>query len=117
MADLLLTDDWDLSITETGDLALTNENLSVAQTIGNSIKLILGESWYDPTSGLSLNTLLNEQSGPNLSFIQTTLNEAAMKVAGVVDADTLLSYDRNTRRLTGTIYATTQTGKTLHVTL
>ena len=117
MADLLLNTDWDVSADRSGNIALAGDDYSVAQAVGNEIKLILGESWYDPSQGLPISRILSSPGTPDFSLIRSLINGAAQGVPGVSDAETLLSYDRASRTIGGGVLVTTVTGATLNVTI
>lgn len=117
MADLLLDTDWDITTDRSGNIAMAEDDYSVAQAVGNEIKLILGEGWYDPSQGLPLSRILSSPGTPDFSLIRSLINGAAQSVPGVVDADTVLNYDRTTRTLGGDVLVTTVTGATLNVTI
>lgn len=117
MADLLLDTDWDITVDRAGNMALAGEDYSVAQAVGNEIKLIFGEGWYDPGQGLPISQIMSSPGVPDLSLIRSLINAAAQGVMGVTDAETILRYDRGNRTLGGDVLVTTVTGATLNVTI
>lgn len=117
MPDLLLDADWDVTATPSGDIAMAGDDYSIAQAVGNEIKLILGEGWYDPTQGIALQSILSGKGTPDFPLIRSVINGAAQEVSSVADAQTIINYDRTTRTLGGNVLVTTVTGATLNVTI
>lgn len=117
MADLLLGRDWDLSTDGAGNIALAGDDYSVAQAVGNAIKHILNEGWYDPTQGIPLPDILSRPGAPDISLMRSLINGAAQGVSGVTDAETALGYDQATRALSGSVLVTTVSGATFNVSI
>lgn len=57
-------------------MALAGASYSVAQAVGNEIKLILGEGWYDPGQGLPISQIMSSPGVPDLSLIRSLINAA-----------------------------------------
>lgn len=117
MPDLLLNTEWDITADRSGNIAMAEDDYSIAQAVGNEIKLILGEGWYDPSQGLPISRILSSPGTPDFSLIRSLINSAAQGVPGVTDVETILTYDRTTRTLGGDVLVTTVTGATLNVTI
>lgn len=49
---LLLTDQWDITLDDTGSMAITANPYAVAQDVACACSTFLGEAWYDTTLGI-----------------------------------------------------------------
>lgn len=48
----LVTDRWDISLDDTGSIAITSNPYAVAQDVACACSTFLGEAWYDTTLGI-----------------------------------------------------------------
>lgn len=113
MSDILLTEDWDLTVDVNGNIATCVAPYSIAQQVVNEIKLFDGEGWYDQSQGtphfahvLGVNT--------NLGLIRKILLDRADGVDGVMRSDMDMYIDQD-RALHGDIYLQSENGDTLNV--
>lgn len=49
---LLLTDQWDITLDDTGSIAITANPYAVAQDVACACSTFIGEPWYDTTLGI-----------------------------------------------------------------
>ncbi len=49
---LLLTDQWDITLDDTGSMAITANPYAVAQDVACACSTFLGEAWYDTSLGI-----------------------------------------------------------------
>lgn len=52
MHTLLLTDDWDLTLDSAGDIATSTGAYSIAQNVGNAVRLFTNDAWFNPERGI-----------------------------------------------------------------
>lgn len=98
---LLAIDTWDLVLDANGNWAVANNPYSEAQDVASAIKLFLGEAYFDVTQGIPY---FGQIFGvrPNLQFVKTQIEAAALTVPNVVSALCLFaSFDG--RNLTGQV--------------
>lgn len=92
----LNTGSWDIELDSNGNLALTDEDYSIAQDVASAIRTFLGECWYDVTLGLPyFGTILGQR--PPSSLLISLVTEAALTVATVTSVTVvrlLLTQDR-----------------------
>ena len=115
---------WDLTVDPLYNIAMATGPYAIAQDVGSAIKLFAGELYYDTTQGVPYFTDILGQTF-NQSVIEAEMNEAALSVPGVVQAQTTL-FDgatpealaayRQQRILTGTVKVIDTVGQSLNVT-
>lgn len=106
---------WDLTVDGSKNIALATGPYAIAQDVASAIKTFQGELWYDTSQGIpywsnELGVALNQQR------VQADMNTAALLVPGVEQAKTVVSLDRVTRILSGTVSVIDAAGKALSVT-
>lgn len=102
---------WDLTVDESGNIAVGAEDYSLAQDAACFIKLFRGEIIYDTTQGIPYwQQVLGKF--PPLSLCKSLLEAAAEDVPGVVDAKCFLSGIEG-RVLSGQVQVTNVDGKIL----
>ena len=81
---------WDLVLDSNGNIALSAPPYAVAQDVASACRLFLGELWYDTTQGVPY---WQQFLGftPTTSQIAQALNEAALTVPGVTQANTVIT--------------------------
>lgn len=100
--------EWDLVLTIEGNIAVASAPYAVAQDVASAVRVFLGELWYDTRLGIPyFGKVLGAR--PNLQFLKSQIEAAALKVPTVVQARCLFATltDRN---LTGQIQIIDATG-------
>lgn len=100
MDTLYLNDDWDLTVTSTGDIAIANAPYAIAQDVASECKLWLGEARYDTTKGIPYETSILGRLPPPAKLM-AWYKDAAEGVPGVAESKVILQYSN--RHLTGEI--------------
>ena len=101
---LLLNDNWDIFLTDSGHIAVSEDDISTAQNVANECRLFTQDACFDQTRGIPWFLLALEQK-PSVSALRARVRAAALMVddvAGVTDV-TLDSLDTTTRTLTGSV--------------
>lgn len=99
---LLLSDDWDLQLDVTGNIATTTGAYAIAQNVANSIRLFTDDAYYEPERGIP-HFALDLSRKPALSVIRSRFQQAAEEWDGVAKAQVIdLQIDDN-RTLSGDI--------------
>jgi len=81
---------WDLVLDSNGNIAFASPPYSVAQDVASAIRTFQGELWYDTTQGVPYWQQLIGQN-PTNSQIAAAFNNAALKVPGVISANTVIT--------------------------
>jgi hypothetical protein len=101
---------WDLCVDAAGNLAVALPPYSTAQDVSSAIRTFLGECWYNTSLGVQYQgEILGEN--PQLSFVRSQMEAAALSVPGVVSATCSLQAV-NGRQLTGQVEFTDVNGVT-----
>lgn len=118
MDSLLLTlDRWDLCLDAAGNLAIAQPPYALAQDVASAIRLFAGELWYDTAPGVPYFEQVLGHT-PSLEEFRALMTRAALTVPGVVTAECILSgFDRETRKVTGQVVFTDDTGQQQTVTV
>ena len=102
---------WDLTVDTSGNIALGDDDYSLAQDAACFVKLFRGEIIYDVTQGIPYwQQVLGKF--PPLSLCKSLIEAAAKDVPGVVDAKCFLSAIQG-RVLEGQVQVTNIDGKIL----
>ena len=110
-----LDSDWDLNLDSAGNMIASTPAYSQAQDVASEVRTILGECYYDSTIGIPYMTKILGYS-PATSLIVEQANKAALRVPGVVTAQTTLTtFDRTTRKWSGTVKFINEDGETNNV--
>lgn len=121
---LLLSEDWDLTLTSNGRIALApgrsgsaerDNAYATAQNVANAARLFLRDAYFDQERGIPhYNIALGLV--PHESILKKRLRQAALSVEGVAEA--VVTFDRAEGRvLGGNIQLTLTNGETAHVAL
>lgn len=105
---LLLSPAWDLSVDASGNIAVADPALSLAQDAASAIRLFQGELYFDTTLGIPYLTQILGQSPP-LSLLKAYFVQAAMTVPGVVSAKCFITSWID-RQITGQVQITDSSG-------
>jgi len=102
---LLDTDKWDISLDDTGSIAITANPYAVAQDAASACSTFLGETWYDTTLGIPYyERILGHWPGTQL--INTKMASEAMKLPYVQSAYCTVTIPRGTRSAAGVMTLT-----------
>ncbi|MEX3614383.1 MAG: hypothetical protein VB141_11670 [Burkholderia gladioli] len=105
---LLDRDVWDLVLDAQGNIALAEQPYSIAQDVASAVRLFIGECWFDTTRGIPYFQQILGQA-PNLAFIRSRIERAALTVPEVVFAQCVITaFDG--RKLSGQIKVIDTTG-------
>lgn len=115
MANTLLLDlnTWDLCVDASGNIAMATEPYSLAQDVASTVRLFLGELYYDTTQGVPyFQTTLGQF--PSMAFLKGQIVAAALTVPGVETAVVYITQFSD-RIVTGQIQITDTNGTTTAV--
>ncbi len=112
---LSLTDDWDITLTASGRLAVKRDAAAVAQNVANATRLFTGDACFNRTDGVP-HFITELGRKPRESVVRSRLNAAARAVPEVADASTAITRLED-RVLEGAITITTTEGDTIHVAI
>ena len=112
---LSLTDDWDITLTASGRLALKRGSQAVAQNVASATRLFTGDACFNKADGVPH---FGVELGlrPKESVIRSRLNAAALSVPEAAEAKTVITRLED-RGLQGEITETTTEGETIHVAI
>lgn len=115
---LLLDENWDVTLTEAGNLALAEGDYATAQNVANECRLFTRDAFFAQDDGIPWYVA---QLGKPLarSVASSRMRRAASDVDGVasVESVTIEDLDPVTRIMTGTVRMTTTEGTSVAVDL
>ena len=115
---LLLDGDWDITLTEAGNLALAEGYYATAQNVANECRLFTQDAFFAQDDGIPWYVA---QLGKPLarSVASSRMRQAASDVSGVVSVESVTVEDIGpvTRIMDGTIRLTTTEGTSVAVDL
>lgn len=112
MKTFLLNDNWDLQLDASGQLAMVEGPLAVAQSVANAIRLFTRDAYFDQTSGVPhFDIELGHRPSPEV--VKERLIRAALEVQDV-EAATMTTFAVINRVATGSIQIQTN-GETVNV--
>lgn len=115
---LLLSDDWDICLDSSGNIAVAIDAYAIAQNVANAVRLFTDDAYYFPQDGIPHFGIELGKNAKELVLLRSRLIRAALAVEGVAAATiTNLGVNRETRAVTGTITLTTMQGETADVAL
>lgn len=101
---------WDLTIDSNGNIAMLTGIAAILQDVASSVRLFLGELWYDTSQGVPYFTQILGKLPPS-QLLQSQLVGAAMSVPGVTAVVCTFSrFEQRTLSGTLTVTAGSQTG-------
>lgn len=105
---LLDQGDWDFVLDISGNIAVADAPYAVAQDVASAVRVFAGELWYNIAEGIPYHgQILGAR--PNLQFLKSQIEAAALKVPTVVQARCLFANFAD-RVLTGQIQIIDATG-------
>ena len=108
---LLDTVQWDLVVDLNGNIAVATEPYSLAQDAASAIRTFQGEVYYNTDFGTPYWSVILAQNPP-ASLVKTYLEEAALTVPGVEQAQAFIQSITN-RTVTGQVQIADNTGTVL----
>jgi hypothetical protein len=109
---LLLDQTWDITLTSTGKIAVSDGAYATAQAVANEIRRFLADSYFDYHLGIPHFNVELGQILPD-SALRAHIRKAALRVpdvAEIIDIS-LDNFNRQTRTLTGTVSFKTGSGQ------
>jgi hypothetical protein len=106
---LALTDDWDLYVDGSGNIATVDGPAAIAQDVASATRLFRGELWYDTTQGVPYFEEILGRAPPT-GLISARLVAAGLTVPHVLRIRVTLDPLTVERRLTGTMRITDDRG-------
>ena len=101
----LTPDNWDITLDSSGRLQTSANAYAIAQTVANAVRLFTNEAFFAMDEGIPHFEIELGYTRPALSVLRARIREAALNVAGVLDAAVNLDGVRD-RKLTGEILLT-----------
>lgn len=92
---------WDLTTDANGNIAMASNPYSEAQDVSSAVRVFKGEVYYDTTQGIPYFEQIFG-ARPNLQFVKAQVEQAALTVPGIVQAQCVFVSFVN-RVLTGQI--------------
>ncbi|WP_023640353.1 hypothetical protein [Dickeya zeae] len=110
------TSNWDLTLDGSGNLAIADGSYAVAQDVASACLVFSGECYYDNTLGVPWKEeVLGKRPTPG--YVAQKMQTEAKKLPIVDQALASVFFDKNTRRMRGTIRVTDTDGNTAQVNL
>lgn len=110
---LKLDSSWDLSVDGLGNIATNADSDAVIQDVASSIRTVQGELFYDTTQGIPyFLSVLGQNFSPQL--FGAYVEQSALSVPGVDQAQATIGAISQDRKLTGTVMVIDETGTSLN---
>lgn len=113
---LSLANDWDLHVTESGNLPTDIKAQGIAQNVANAIRLFTEDAYYFKDKGIP-HFLIELRRAPRLNVLRSRIRRVALEVEGVKDADVRLYSIDDSRNLNGIVLLTLTSGETATLNL
>lgn len=113
---LSLADDWDLHVTESGNLPTDTKAQGIAQNVANAIRLFSQDAYYFKNRGIP-HFLIELRKTPRLNVLRSRVRRVALEVEGVKDAEVRLYGIDDSRNLNGIVLLTLTSGETATINL
>ena len=117
---LSLADDWDLHITESGNLPTDTKAQGIAQNVANAVRLFTDDAYYFKNRGIP-HFLIELRKTPRLNVLRSRIRRVALEVEGEVegvkDAEVRLYGIDDSRNLNGIVLLTLTSGETATINL
>lgn len=109
MDTLLLDENWDLTVSPAGDIAVAPSPYAIAQDVASAVRVFLGEQWYDISQGVPYFQQIMGRLPP-IQFVKTALIAAGKTVPGVAGITCFLTGPGIAREVGGQLQITDSTG-------
>lgn len=113
---LLLNDKWDIFLSPSGDIALTDGLYCDAQNVANAVRLFTNDAYLDKDKGVP-HFAVDLGLMPSTAVVRSRYRSAAIAVENIADADVTITGVTEGRALEGYIESITDEGQTLRVEL
>ena len=113
---LSVSGDWDLHVTESGNLPTDTKAQGIAQNVANAIRLFTQDAYYFKNKGIP-HFLIELRKTPRLNVLRSRIRRVALEVEGVKDADVRLFSIDDSRNLNGIVLLTLTSGETATINL
>ena len=110
------TDSWDLTLDAAGNISTATDDYAIAQNVANAVRLFTNDSYFWPGKGIP-HYLTSLGADINPVVVQSRVEDAALAIDGVSEAEAILDDIDSTRVLSGSVYITTEDGETADVAL
>lgn len=115
---LILNDNWDISVDESGNIATSDGTYAIAQNAANAVRLFTDDAYFDRTRGIPhFDIELGNKGSDAQSTLINRIKKAVLAVDGVADAEVSLNYDEKARTYGGEILLTTENGSSARIEL
>lgn len=85
MLSLLLDKNWDITLDSAGNLAVADNDYSIAQAVANAVKLFTNDAYFDTQAGIP-HFEISLKRNVSASVVRARIKEAAENVPGVKSA-------------------------------
>ena len=115
---LLLDEHWDITLTQSGRMAVALGDYATAQNVANECRLFTNDAYFDQQRGIPWFLLALGQAAPGAA-LRARIRSAALLVDDVADVTsvTLDTLNTDTRELTGEVRFTSKEGTSVAVEL
>jgi hypothetical protein len=110
---LLDTEQWDLVLDASGNIAMAQPPYAVAQDMGSAVRTFKGEVYYDGDDGIPYFEEVLGQLPPAALLTQLITNQALTVPGTLTGQTTITSFD--SANVTGQIQATIESGEVVSV--
>lgn len=115
---LYLTDKWDISVDDAGNIATTKGAYAVAQNAANAIRLFTDDAYFNATKGIPhFDIELGKKPAVSQSMLTNRIKKAVMAINGTTGCESVLTYDAEGRIISGNVVITLDGGTTVSVQL
>lgn len=112
---LKLDSNWDLTVDALGNIASDDTSYAVAQDVASAVRTVRGELFYDVQQGVPyFASVLGQNFSPQL--FQAYVEQAALSVPGVTQAQASLEPVTALRALAGRVRIIDELGESLNAT-
>ena len=112
---LYLNEKWDITLDGAGNIATTSGRYCDAQNVANAVRLFTRDAYLRQTKGVP-HFEIDLGVMPAVSEVRADYRNAAIGVENIADATVeIAGLDTETRAMTGTITATSESGETVLV--
>lgn len=111
---LLLSDKWDIFLSPSGDITLTEGLYCDAQNVANAVRLFTNDAYLAQDKGVP-HFAVDLGFMPMFSVVRWRFRKAAVNVENIAEAEVTITNITEERALEGYIEAVTDAGESLRV--
>ena len=111
---MLLDENWDLVLTDAGNISMAEGAYATAQNLSNECRLFLRDAYFEMDRGIPHYLIeLGARDDPDKSLLRTYMRKACSRIPDLreVTGISFEGLDREVRKLTGVIEFTTEEGE------